>query len=322
MVEYNQRIIKVLNRLVILRKIQAEEEHSIQREWESKANQRAVDTIYQLNYNICSKEEAMSLYGIGKGIGDHINQILSVKEPYTTGIPALDNLSKKNKDKINLITELIQIPGIGFPRALQMYNQGYRSVEEIITLLKSKGSKQYLEEIYRRIPRDNIDQFIQNISPIIKSINTKLKTKVKLEITGSYRRGLLNSGDIDAILHSSVKNDVSKFLPEFLKEINIKQISAGAKNVQGVIYLDSEFPKVRIDIFLVNDPKMYPFVLLYTTGSKTFNIQMRAVAKHQGYNLSNFELFDFDKKSVWLKDEQEIFAFFGLNYISPEERNL
>lgn len=318
MVEYNQRIIKVLKRLVVLRKIQAEEEQSPQREWESKANQRAIDAIYQLNYNIHSKDEAMTIYSIGKGIGKHIDEILSTKDPYTTGIPDLDNLSDKDKEKVNLITELIEIHGIGFTTAKELYNQGYRSIKEII----KENSKKYLNEIYQRIPRNKIDQFIQNISPIIKSINLKLKTKVKLEITGSYRRGLSNSGDIDAILHSSINNEVNKFLPEFIKEINIEKISSGAKNFQGVIYLDSEFPKVRIDIFLVNDPKTYPFVLLYTTGSKTFNIQMRAVAKHQGYDLSNFELFDSNQKSIYLKNEREIFHFLGLKYISPEERNL
>lgn len=322
MVEYNQRILKVIKRLVVLRKIQAEEEQSVQREWEFKSDQRAIDAIYRLNYNICSKEEAMSLYGIGKGIGQHIAEILSVKNPYITGIPDLDDLSEKDKEKVNLITELIEIPGIGFSKANQLYNQGYRSVEEIINLLKDEGSKQFLDDFNKRIPRNKIDQFIQNISPIIKLINTKLKTKVKIEITGSYRRGLSTSGDIDAILYSSVKNEVNKFLPEFIKEINIEKISGRTKNLQGIIYLDSEFPKVRIDIFLVNEPKMYPVVLLYSTGSKTFNIQMRAIAKHQGYDLSNYELFDSNKKSIYLKNEREIFEFLGLKYISPEERNL
>ena len=101
-----------------------------------------------------------------------------------------------------------------------------------------------------------------------------------------------------------------------------------------MLRLDDDFPIVRIDIYLVSDPRSYPFALLYSTGSKTFNIQMRSEAKRQGYDLSNFNLFDNGTVSngalqsgtignpIYLKNEKEIFKFLGMEYVIPEERNL
>ena len=59
--------------------------------------------------------------------------------------------------------------------------------------------------------------------------------------------------------------------------------------------------------------------ILYTTGSKMFNIRMRAIAKHQGYVLNQNGLFR-DTVQIPTKKEQDIFKILKMEWIKPENR--
>ena len=83
----------------------------------------------------------------------------------------------------------------------------------------------------------------------------------------------------------------------------------------------------RVD-FLFTPPAEYPFAVLYFTGSKGFNVVMRNHALNLGYSMNEhgMTIKGTDAKGTDAKieqtftDEQDIFAFLGLEYKRPEER--
>ena len=74
----------------------------------------------------------------------------------------------------------------------------------------------------------------------------------------------------------------------------------------------------RIDINLLPYKSMYSG-LLYFTGSREFNQNMRYIAKKQGYKLNEFGLFKNNKR-IKINSEKDIFNKLGLEYIKPENR--
>ena len=61
--------------------------------------------------------------------------------------------------------------------------------------------------------------------------------------------------------------------------------------------------------------------MLYFTGSKNFNVQMRNIALARGYSLNEYGLKK-DKKLIMLHSEKEGFDLLGMEYKEPDERNI
>ena len=60
-------------------------------------------------------------------------------------------------------------------------------------------------------------------------------------------------------------------------------------------------------------------MLLYSTGSKSFNIKMRANAKRQGYLLNQHGLFK-NGKMVPTHFEADFFNILGMQWLEPKDR--
>jgi DNA polymerase/3'-5' exonuclease PolX len=79
-----------------------------------------------------------------------------------------------------------------------------------------------------------------------------------------------------------------------------------------------------MDFFRAN-PIESPYMLLYSTGSKEFNLKMRSHAKQHGYLLNQKGLYYADDKTklvrTGIKSEKEIFQVLGMQYTPPHLRN-
>jgi len=75
---------------------------------------------------------------------------------------------------------------------------------------------------------------------------------------------------------------------------------------------------VTIEIYLAGETA-WGGTLLYATGSKQFNIEMRSLAKAKGYRLNRYGLW---KNNVFLvgSSEQLIFQYLEMKYIDPKDR--
>lgn len=173
------------------------------------------------------------------------------------------------------------------------------------------------------IPRDTITLFINTL------INVTRSTKLKFGVAGSYRRGLSHSGDIDFILIAEKKESVIETIDAFKQCISyasqneVITIAAGIQKQMILTKLDKRY--IKIDIFVTN-AKEYPFMLLYATGNKIFNIKIRNEAKKQGFLLNQKGLFIEGTRveNVKFNSERSILLYLGIDkkYVNPELREI
>lgn len=220
--------------------------------------------------------------------------------------------TKKHIIKLPLKDQLLKITGIGPKQA------------EILLKKIKKYDDLYKESIYKSLPIasqaylkykpiDSISRtVIDKFSKIIKKMGHKAV------ISGSYRRGKPTSGDIDLIVQGISWEEIQDFLTKN-KYVLVPPYSIGLKQLSSYIKLGKHY--VQIDIFRATTDSEYMFMLLYSTGSRLFNIRMRSVAKHRGYVLNQYGLFDSNGKQVELKTEKEVFKFLGITWKEPSERN-
>jgi DNA polymerase (family 10) len=127
-------------------------------------------------------------------------------------------------------------------------------------------------------------------------------------MAGSYRRGKEFLGDIDIIVLGSPKT-----LTGLDTIFNMQVISAGEHKM--TIMVDGS---IQID-FLFCTIDEYPTMLLYFTGSKEFNIRMRAVAKKKGFLLNEYGLWKGNKK-VNVRSERDVFTTLEMTWLEPWQR--
>ena len=133
-----------------------------------------------------------------------------------------------------------------------------------------------------------------------------------ITICGSYRRQCKQLGDIDIIVP----------LAEFertLVELKIVVYMRGLVRCSGFIKIGRTY--VQIDVYAYR-PKEYAYVLLYFTGSREFNIRMRAIAKKKGYLLNNTGMHRAasPEKQLPAANELDIFNRLGMDYVRAENR--
>src|SRR2546425_4744954 len=75
---------------------------------------------------------------------------------------------------------------------------------------------------------------------------------------------------------------------------------------------------LQVDLRAV-EPDAYGAALLYFTGSKAHNIELRKIAQEQSYKLNEYGLFKGTRRAAG-KTEEEIYTRLGLDWIPPELR--
>jgi DNA polymerase/3'-5' exonuclease PolX len=282
------------------------------------------------------------------GIGKHT--IIRIKEILETGkLAELDefNLTYNNKvyiEKKEIIENLQEVVGIGPTKALELYDIGVKSINDLKKKIK-KGDIEVNDKIQLgltyygiylvNIPRKEITTIKDKVlDKAIVTLNEKYPEQnngIEYIICGSYRREKPTSGDIDILLYN--KNEKkSKTSPELMEEfINILKEGKNPfilddltdKNYQTKYMGFCKYkknPVRRIDVRFIKY-KSYAFAILYFTGSMELNKKMREIAKSNGYKLSEYSLEEIKTgKNFSAKSEKDIFDKLKMDYIEPKFR--
>ena len=283
-----------------------------------KAYTKAAQTIITYENPIYSHEDIKDLKGIGKSIYSKLKEYVDTNE--------IKSLNELKNNPMHLFTKIY---GIGPKKAKQLVDSDITTIEALRNNKDKLNNTQiiglnYYEDINKRIPREEIQQY----DAMFKNIMNKLNyLKKNYEIVGSYRRNALTSGDIDVILTND--NDDKQLLKDFINElvehnIILHKLTDGDIKILVIAKLTPQHPARRID-FLFTTKHEYPFALLYFTGSKLFNLFMRQHANEMGYTLNEHTICKYENKdkipvNKIFKKEQDIFKFLKLEYKQPHER--
>ena len=315
-----------------------------------RTNKRVLNMLKNYPEKITKKnfKELIHIDGIGKGTITKIEEILD-----TGTLSELNDFKNGNGKTIikkeKVLEELESVINIGRSKALELYNEGIKSVDDLQKKIKNKKIEvndkillglKYYKKFQERIPREHITDIEKFLQDRINYMNRKeklnFKNKYILTVCGSYRREKETSGDID-ILITKVSTDDStkdndKHLPKIVNMLkkpwkgneyepllvdNLTDITP--TKYMGFAKYKNNLP-VRIDIRFVPYSSYYT-ALLYFTGSGELNKVMRNVAKERGYKLSEYSLLKIkDNKKMLITSERDVFEILEMNYLEPKER--
>ena len=305
---YNEAFIELLDKLnnIMLKRGEP---------FRARAYQKAQESIMTYPDNIFSPNQLKELPGIGATIMDKLNEFVQ-----TGTLKVLEN------EKMNPINIFTDIYGVGPKKAEELVAAGIKTIaqlrenQQLLNDIQKLGLV-YYEDILEKIPRSEIEEY-----RAVFETTFSQSSNDKMEIVGSYRRGLTSSGDIDVIITSSNPKIFSIFIDELIKKkIILHVLSKGPTKCLVITKLLDNNKARRVD-FLYTTPQEFPFAILYFTGSKIFNTVMRQYAVNKGYTFNEHGIYHLENKQKGEKvakefnTEKDIFDFLGLQYKTPLER--
>ena len=297
--------------------------------WPARAYHKASESILRYEYQnpgvkITSVDQVADLDGIGAMIRSKLQEFVD-----TGRVKAIDKRVNTAQD------QLTQVFKIGASKAVKLIEMGYTTVEalkrdmdkpELGLSASTKIGLEHFDDMQLKIPRAEIDEFVKIVTPIFES---STPPGSKFEIAGSYRRGVLSSGDIDMIItnDNGSKKAAFDFVAALQKQGIITYDLSPDWRVKfmGLVKIPGYPRQRRLDV-LWSPPREYPFALLYFTGSKAFNTMQRQRALHMGYTLTQDGIRHMVKGKKGQKVEHEfpteksIFDFLKMKYVEPTAR--
>jgi DNA polymerase/3'-5' exonuclease PolX len=291
---------------------------------------KVLEKINKKDIKLSDLQELQKLKGIGEGT------IRRIKEIIDTGKLSEVKITDKDKQYLKMIEELEEIYGIGRITAYKLFKEHkITTIDELIEKIEKKQIEvpdnimkgiKYARILDTQIPHNEIDEINEFI------LDTMFEIDVKLFGTtcGSYRRQKETSGDVDfIIIHQDYKTADTKMDVNYLDIVIQRLIKKNfiidsltktdvKTKYMGIFKWKNSNPR-RIDIRIFPLESYYA-ALLYFTGSKDFNRQMRLNAIAHDYTLNEYGLFDENNKLIKVNSEKELFDNLGMEYVTPEKR--
>jgi DNA polymerase (family X) len=310
----NQLVAAILNQVADLMEIESVD-------FRTKAYRRAahtVDTLSEDIEEIKNEGRLQELPGIGEKIAGKIDEIVE-----TGKLEYLENLKKEFPVDYDA---LMAVEGLG-PRSIkQLYSElGVKNLDDLeknakrhrIRRLKGMGEKTERKilvnlDFARKSTGRNLLGHMLPVAEEIKENLSSLKYVNRVEIAGSIRRRKETVGDIDILVTTINPLDVMEFFStmDMVDDIVVKGPT------KSTVRLKESGIDVDLRAF---DDEIFGSALMYFTGSKETNVELRRIAISKGLKLSEYGVFKEDDLLSG-RTEDEVFQTLGMRYIEPELR--
>ncbi|KAF8977945.1 hypothetical protein BGZ46_006994 [Entomortierella lignicola] len=305
---------------------------------------KAITAIRSLDYEITSEEMALKIPRVGKKIAQKIGECVALGK-----IKKLDHLNW-DKERSEVEKLFRSVYGVGSEKATEWYNKGLRTLDDLrkqkdLTKNQISGLR-FHDDLLKRIPRAEVEEIGKIVDETAKSLHTDIQSQV----TGSYRRGKPDCGDIDIVVARPNVDDgdvLYAIMEHILNELTNQgflvdhlswptwsdEMTNQPKHFKymGICRLPGDDQIHRHIDILVVPWTHHGAVLLYFTGNDICNRSMRLFASKKGMHLSDKGLFagtirgpkrERISRGHWVagRTEREIFEYLGIDYLEPYER--
>ena len=255
--------------------------------------------------------------GIGKDLAEKIQEIVA------TGALALHR-QLAAKLPAGLL-DLLRIPGLGPKRVKLLHSKlRVRSAADLEKALdagkvrKLAGFGPKMEQNIRAGLGQALHVERRLLLPDAETHATALLAYLQrgaglanLEVAGSYRRRRETIGDLDVL---ATTTDPAAAIERFVGYPEVAKITSRGDTRVTVLLRGG----LQVDLRVV-EPAAYGAALLYFTGSKSHNVELRQIAQDKRYKLNEYGLYRGTRR-VAGKTEAEVYAKLGLDWIPPELR--
>lgn len=310
-----KEIIQLLEKIAIYMEIQGENTFKI------SAYRKAAQSLEIDERPLDQIEDVTELKGIGKGVGEVINEyretghsttLATLQEEVPEGLIPLLKIQGLGSKKIAKLYKALNIDG---KEALQkaceegkvseLSGFAKKTEQNILEAVKTLGAKK------ERYPIDQMRGLNIEVSDYLSSI----ESIEKYEVAGSFRRYKEMSKDLDYIISTEQPLEVQKALLKIPNKV--KEVAVGATKISLELTYDDE--TIGVDFRLI-EPSAFYHTLQHFTGSKEHNIRIRQLAKEKNEKVSEYGIEEVDGSLIQYNSEQEIYNHFGVNWIAPSIR--
>lgn len=303
--------------------------------WRTIAYRKAIAVLRKQKTKVCTRTEALAIPGIGQRLAEKIEEIVS-----TDRLRRLENINLTPEDRA--LQLFLGVYGSGFTHASKWVAKGYRSLEDLqnkaeLTTNQRIGVERY-HDFQQRIPRGEVAQH----GDIVRAAVHALDPDMEVIITGSYRRGAADCGDIDILVTKEngtigyirtlmMDNVVPELTRNGFFKASLATTSRGdGSKWHGASALPGTDLWRRIDLLFVPGDEIGA-ALLYFTGNDIFNRSVRLLARKKGMRLNQHGLYKdvlrgpnqarlTDGTLLEGRDERRIFEILGVPWRPPQHR--
>jgi DNA polymerase (family 10) len=269
--------------------------------------------------------------GVGKAIADKLQELA------TTG--RSEYREKLLAEFPTSLLEMLRLPGLGPKTVRLIYTElGVKTLDELkaaaeghrirtIRGLTERTEQNILEGIERLDAREG-RLLLPRAKTLIDEIADGLLDVLDVERivpAGSYRRRKETIGDLDLLAETESPERVVETF------VNLPSVEAviGRGSHKAAVRLGGRGPQVDLMLMRPNERGTY---LIHFTGSKEHNVRLRAMARDQGWSLSEYGFAKLGEDGEIITDvakggelrtfetEEAAYAFLGLPFIEPELR--
>ena len=261
------------------------------------------------------------LPGIGKDLSGKIQETLTAGD-------FADHRELRAKFPPHLL-DLLRIQGLGPKRVKQLYDGlhiaspdhlreaieqgrlaelrgfGKKSVEKLREQLEKAGTT-----TARRFLLADAEQWV---TALLRHLGAG-RQFAALEAAGSFRRRRDTVGDLDFLVAAADPESADHAVQRLVQYPEVEEVLAQGETKASVRLRGGP----QVDLRVV-PPEAYGAALMYFTGSKQHNIDLRRIAQGNDLKLSEYGLFRGDDR-VAGATEAEVYAALGLDWIPPELR--
>ena len=257
------------------------------------------------------------LPGIGADLADKIATIIK-----KGSLPLHSQLVKKLSPGV---LDLLRIPGLG-PKRVKLLRDRLK-VKSAAQLDKALASgkvgtlpgfgPKMVEKIRAGLGRADMKErrwVLHDVEPHAVALVRWLEaggTVTAIAVAGSYRRRRETIGDLDILVTTKAP---AKTIERFTTYPDAGSVTAKGETRAAITLRGG----LQVDLRVV-DPDEYGAALLYFTGSKAHNIELRQRAIDRGWKLSEYGLFKSERRLAG-RTEADVYAKLDLAEIPPELR--
>ncbi|MGA3213380.1 MAG: DNA polymerase/3'-5' exonuclease PolX [Terriglobales bacterium] len=294
-----------------------------------RSYRRAAEAIEALPQQVADllkePKRLLEVAGIGKAMLEHIQEMFS-----TGSLRRHQELLERFRPSM---LELLKIQGLG-PKTISLIWSTYQvsdlaGVERLaregklssLPRMGEKQEKKILQAIsdYQRISgRYLIDEADRTAEKLMAHL-AGLPGIEQVAPAGSLRRGRETVGDLDLLITGScckLPAERDLVIDRVLGFPGITEVLVRGENKVSFRLRSG----MQVDVRLL-PPESFGAAMQYFTGSKSHNVALRQRALKLGYTLNEYALARLDtNERVAGRDEAEVYAALGLDYIPPELR--
>ena len=318
---HKEQVAAVLDEIGVMLELQGENA------FRCNAYHNAARAVEQLEGDLGEVVASGKLAGV-RGIGDTLRDKITTL--VTTGkLPFHDDLRAKTPPGL---FQMLRVGGLGPKKVKALYDQlGVDDLDKLkaaceagrIAGLKGFGAKtqtkilEGVEFLKQTADRVRIDQAEAVAVTLLDALRDAPGVQ-RIEACGSLRRRKETVKDIDLLVCA---DDAGPIMDRFVGLPGVAQVLGHGDTKSSVTIAAGEDGRrfvIQADLRVVNEAQ-FPFALLYFTGSKEHNVELRRRAQARGLKLNEYELAGADR-AVPCRDESDLYRALGLDYIPPELR--